>query len=27
VIDKTPGGLRQMVMETVHFVPLKSGIA
>ncbi len=27
VIDKTPGGLTQMVLETVHFVPLKSGIA
>ena len=27
VIDKTHGGLRQMVLETVHFVPLKSGIA
>ena len=27
VIDKTSGGLRQMVLETVHFVPLKSGIA
>ena len=27
VIDKTPQGLRQSVMETVHFVPLKSGVA
>jgi len=27
VIDKTPQGLRQMVMEAVHFVPLKSGVA
>jgi protein-L-isoaspartate(D-aspartate) O-methyltransferase len=27
VIDKTAGGLRQMVLEAVHFVPLKSGIA
>lgn len=27
VIDSTPQGLRQMVLEAVHFVPLKSGIA
>lgn len=27
VIDKTAQGLRQTVCETVHFVPLKSGIA
>ena len=27
VIDKTPQGLRQTVLEPVHFVPLKSGIA
>jgi protein-L-isoaspartate(D-aspartate) O-methyltransferase len=27
VIDKTKQGFRQMVMEGVHFVPLKSGIA
>jgi len=27
VIDKTPQGLRQAVLEAVHFVPLKSGIA
>jgi len=27
VIEKTPQGLRQMVMEAVHFVPLKSGLA
>jgi protein-L-isoaspartate(D-aspartate) O-methyltransferase len=27
VIDKTPQGLKQTVLETVHFVPLKSGIA
>jgi protein-L-isoaspartate(D-aspartate) O-methyltransferase len=27
VIDKTPHGLRQTVMEAVHFVPLKSGVA
>lgn len=27
VIDKTPVGLRQTVLEPVHFVPLKSGIA
>lgn len=27
VIDKTPEGIRQTVMEAVHFVPLKSGVA
>lgn len=27
VIDKTAQGLRQMVLEAVHFVPLKSGVA
>ena len=27
VIDKTPQGLKQTVLESVHFVPLKSGIA
>jgi len=27
VIDKTAQGLRQTVCETVHFVPLKSGVA
>lgn len=27
VIDKTQQGLRQMVLEAVHFVPLKSGVA
>jgi len=27
VIDKTAQGLRQTVLEAVHFVPLKSGIA
>ena len=27
VIDKTPQGLKQSVLEPVHFVPLKSGIA
>lgn len=27
VVDKTPQGLRHTVMEAVHFVPLKSGIA
>jgi len=25
VVDKTPGGTRQTVLEAVHFVPLKSG--
>lgn len=27
VIDKTPQGLRQTMLEAVHFVPLKSGLA
>ena len=27
VIDRTPHGLKQNVLEAVHFVPLKSGIA
>ena len=27
VVEKTPQGLRQTVMEAVHFVPLKSGVA
>lgn len=27
VIDKTPNGLRKTVLEAVHFVPLKSGVA
>ncbi len=27
IVDKTPTGLRQTVLETVHFVPLKSGLA
>jgi len=27
VIDKTPDGLRQTILEAVHFVPLKSGVA
>ena len=27
VIDKTPQGLRQTMLEAVHFVPLKSGVA
>jgi protein-L-isoaspartate(D-aspartate) O-methyltransferase len=27
VIDRTPNGLKQTVLEPVHFVPLKSGIA
>jgi protein-L-isoaspartate(D-aspartate) O-methyltransferase len=27
VIDKTPTGLQRSVLEAVHFVPLKSGIA
>jgi protein-L-isoaspartate(D-aspartate) O-methyltransferase len=27
VMDKTPQGLQQSVLEAVHFVPLKSGIA
>ena len=27
VIDKTPQGLQRQVLEPVHFVPLKSGVA
>jgi protein-L-isoaspartate(D-aspartate) O-methyltransferase len=27
VLDKTPQGIQQAVLESVHFVPLKSGIA
>ena len=27
VLDKTPQGVRQTVLESVHFVPLKSGVA
>lgn len=27
VIDKTPRGLERLILEAVHFVPLKSGIA
>lgn len=27
LLEKTPGGVQQSVLETVHFVPLKSGIA
>lgn len=27
VLDKTPAGLKRTVLEAVHFVPLKSGIA
>lgn len=27
VVDKTPEGLRQQLLEPVHFVPLKSGLA
>lgn len=27
VVDRTPHGLKQSVLEPVHFVPLKSGIA
>jgi hypothetical protein len=27
VIDKTPQGLQQTLLEAVNFVPLKSGIA
>jgi protein-L-isoaspartate(D-aspartate) O-methyltransferase len=27
VVDKTPGGVRQTLLEAVHFVPLKSGVA
>ncbi|MBS0609980.1 MAG: protein-L-isoaspartate O-methyltransferase, partial [Proteobacteria bacterium] len=26
VVDKTPQGLKQSVLEAVHFVPLKSGV-
>jgi len=27
VIDKTPTGIERQILEPVHFVPLKSGIA
>jgi protein-L-isoaspartate(D-aspartate) O-methyltransferase len=27
VVDKTSQGLRQTILEAVHFVPLKSGLA
>ncbi|MCX8520502.1 MAG: protein-L-isoaspartate(D-aspartate) O-methyltransferase [Rhodoferax sp.] len=27
VLDKTPVGIRQNILESVHFVPLKSGVA
>jgi protein-L-isoaspartate(D-aspartate) O-methyltransferase len=27
VLDKTPQGVRQTILEAVHFVPLKSGVA
>ena len=27
VLDKTPQGVRQTLLEAVHFVPLKSGVA
>jgi protein-L-isoaspartate(D-aspartate) O-methyltransferase len=27
VVDKTEQGLRQSLLESVHFVPLKSGLA
>lgn len=27
VLDKTPQGIRQILLEAVHFVPLKSGVA
>ena len=27
VVDKTAQGLRQSILEAVHFVPLKSGVA
>jgi protein-L-isoaspartate(D-aspartate) O-methyltransferase len=27
VLDKTPQGVRQTLLEPVHFVPLKSGVA
>jgi protein-L-isoaspartate(D-aspartate) O-methyltransferase len=26
VIDRTPSGIKEVIMEDVHFVPLKSGI-
>jgi len=26
VVDHTPGGMRQTVLEAVHFVPLKAGV-
>ena len=27
VLDKTAQGIRQVILEAVHFVPLKSGVA
>jgi protein-L-isoaspartate(D-aspartate) O-methyltransferase len=27
VVDRTPNGYQQQVLEAVHFVPLKSGIS
>jgi protein-L-isoaspartate(D-aspartate) O-methyltransferase len=27
LLEKTPQGVRQTVLEAVHFVPLKSGLA
>jgi protein-L-isoaspartate(D-aspartate) O-methyltransferase len=27
IVEKTAAGVKQTVLETVHFVPLKSGIA
>ena len=27
VVDREPGGFRQTMLEAVHFVPLKSGVA
>ena len=27
VVDKTPQGFKESVLEAVHFVPLKSGVA
>jgi protein-L-isoaspartate(D-aspartate) O-methyltransferase len=27
VLDKTPQGMRRSILEAVHFVPLKSGVA
>jgi protein-L-isoaspartate(D-aspartate) O-methyltransferase len=27
VLDKTAQGVRQTILEAVHFVPLKSGVA